>query len=91
MELRYNKATLAKLEDLLSEAGFQVRYEKGQFQGGYCVLREQELIMVNAFYPLEGRVNCLVDLALELVIEPEKLTERSAKLYAGLQTLQARS
>ncbi len=90
MELRYTKATLSKLEDLLNESGFSVRYEKGQFQGGYCVLRDQQLIIVNAFYPLEGRVNCLVDLALELVGEGQDLTERSAKLYAGLQTLQAR-
>jgi len=36
-----------ELEQLASKSGIAVRYEKGDFEGGYCVLKEERLIVVN--------------------------------------------
>jgi hypothetical protein len=43
---------LAEIEALALEMGVHIRYEKGDFDGGYCILREERLIVVNKkFHP----------------------------------------
>ena len=36
--MKYNQPTLNGLEKILEEAGYVVRYERGSFQSGYCIL-----------------------------------------------------
>lgn len=36
-----------ELELLASNSGITVRYEKGDFEGGFCVLRSERIILVN--------------------------------------------
>ena len=38
---------LAEIEALAMEMGVHIRYEKGDFDGGYCILRDERLIVVN--------------------------------------------
>jgi hypothetical protein len=38
---------LNELEHLASNCGIAVRYEKGDFDGGYCVLKAERLIVIN--------------------------------------------
>ena len=38
---------VAELESVAREMGVQLRYEKGDFDGGYCLLREECVIVVN--------------------------------------------
>ena len=38
---------LKELELLASNSGITVRYEKGEFEGGFCVLRSERMILVN--------------------------------------------
>jgi hypothetical protein len=38
---------LPDLEELASEMGMRIRYEKGDFDGGYCILKDQQIIVVN--------------------------------------------
>jgi hypothetical protein len=35
------------LETVAEQLGVRLRYEKGDFEGGFCVLREQKLLVVN--------------------------------------------
>jgi hypothetical protein len=35
------------LETVASQLGVRLRYEKGDFEGGFCVLRDQKLLVVN--------------------------------------------
>ena len=39
------------LESVAKQLGVQLRYEKGDFDGGYCILREQKLLVVNKRLP----------------------------------------
>jgi hypothetical protein len=39
--------TLEKLENLLKSAGYKVRYEKGNFKTGACLLQSSRMIVVN--------------------------------------------
>ena len=40
-------AIVAELEEVARQLGVQLRYEKGDFEGGYCVLKEQKLLVIN--------------------------------------------
>ncbi len=38
---------IQELEELVRQRGTQLRYEKGDFEGGYCILKEQKTLVVN--------------------------------------------
>jgi len=38
---------LAELENLISQIGLEIRYEKGDFKGGDCILYDQNLVVMN--------------------------------------------
>jgi len=42
-----NEQILIELEELASNCGIALRYEKGDFDGGYCVLKAERLIVIN--------------------------------------------
>ena len=49
-------AQLSLLETTIKELGYTLRYEKGNFLGGECRLREDKVVVVNKFLPLEGKI-----------------------------------
>jgi len=79
--LKYTKHTLQKLEHIFKEAGYQIRYGKGNFSSGYCLLNEQQIIVVNKFYDLEARISCLIELLVLTNIEEEKLAQKTRKHF----------
>lgn len=79
--MKYNQTTLTKLEKILEEAGYVVRYERGSFQSGYCILEEKKIVVLNKFLNPEGRINTLIDLIPSLQISPEQLTADTQKMY----------
>lgn len=79
--IRYTTQFLARIEDIFSESDFMLRYEKGNFKSGYCVLKEQNVIIVNKYYPLEGKINCLIEIIKTLPLDNSKFNEKSKQLY----------
>ncbi len=79
--MKYNQATLNKLEGILEESGYVVRYERGSFQSGYCILEEKKVVVLNKFLNPEGRINTLIDLIPLLQITYELLTTESQKMF----------
>jgi hypothetical protein len=79
--LKYNQTTLNKLEKILEESGYIVRYERGSFQSGYCILEHKKVVVLNKFLIPEGRVNTLLDIIPSLMINYDSLTHESQKLY----------
>ena len=84
MEIKYTKQFLSKLEDIFSEAGLVLRYEKGNFKSGYCILKETGMVIVNKYYSLDGKINCLLEIVKQVEINPSELKERSQKLYSEI-------
>ncbi|CAN5198784.1 hypothetical protein BH09BAC1_BH09BAC1_00250 [soil metagenome] len=82
---KYTTSTLKKLEDLCKEAAFELRYEKGSFNAGHCVLEDRRVIVVNQYYTLEARVNCLVDIIGKLDVDKETLSEVSQGVYQKIK------
>lgn len=83
--MKYNAATLQKHEKVLEEAGYIIRYEKGTFQSGYCILEQRKVVVLNKFLNVENRINILTELIPILKIEAVQLSQESAKLFAELK------
>jgi hypothetical protein len=79
--MKLTQGTLDKLEDILSESEFVVRYERGNFQSGWCLLESKRIVVLNKFLNLEARINTLLELIPQLDIDFDKLTHDSQKLF----------
>lgn len=79
--MKYTQTTLDKIEKVIEETGYIVRYERGTFQSGFCILEDRKVVVLNKFLPLEGRINTLIDLIPQLKINPETLTPESRKVF----------
>lgn len=84
--MKYTQSTLDKLEAIPKEAGYVLRYERGTFQSGYCILEQKKVVVLNKFLQTEGRINTLVDLIPQLDISGVELTDESRKLYNEIMT-----
>ena len=81
--MKYTQSTIDKLEKILDEGNYVLRYERGSFQSGYCILEERKVVVLNKFLQLEGRINTLLDLIPQLMIDPEALTPETKKVLRG--------
>ena len=79
--MKYTQTTLDKIEKILDEAEYVLRYERGTFQSGYCILEQRKVVVLNKFLQTEGRINTLIDIIPQLSIMPEFLTPESRKVF----------
>lgn len=83
MAFSFTQHTLDKLEKLIEEAGYKVRYEKGNFRTGTCVLERSKIIVVNKFSNLESKITALIELIPHLEIDETLLnTKKHQFLYS---------
>ena len=82
--MKYTQSTLDKIERIVEEGGYVIRYEKGTFQSGYCILQHKKVVVLNKFFQTEGRINTFIDLLPHLEIHIDALTHESQKLYEEL-------
>ncbi|MES1223371.1 MAG: hypothetical protein ABUT20_48195 [Bacteroidota bacterium] len=82
--MKYTQSTLDKLEAIPELSGYVLRYERGTFQSGYCILEEKKVVVLNKFLQIEGRINTLIDLIPQLDINTEVLPDDSKKLYLNI-------
>ena len=68
MNIKYTQHTLDKIEKIIEEGGYVIRYERGTFQSGYCILQEKKVVVLNKFFQTEGRINTLIDLLPQLLL-----------------------
>jgi hypothetical protein len=79
--MKFTQTTLDKIERVLDEVGYIVRYERGNFQSGYCILEQKKVVVLNKFLPLEGRISTLIDIIPQLKITPETLSPDVHRIY----------
>ncbi len=87
INMKLNQTTLDKLEDILGESEYVVRYERGNFQSGWCLLESRRIVVLNKFLNLEARINTLLELIPQLDIQFDKLTHQSQKVYEEVKKL----
>ena len=85
MNLSITNHTLDKLESLLKALDYRVRYEKGNFKTGACVLENSRVVVVNKFSNLESKIQGLADLIATLEVQNQLLDDKQKQLLNQLK------
>ena len=82
--MKPTKSLLNKLEDIFTESNYHLRYEKGNFKSGFCVLKSENIIIVNKYYPVEGKINVLIEILKSVPIDTTHLSDKNKSLYTEI-------
>lgn len=86
--LPYTQTSLNKLEDLLNALGLKVRYERGSFKSGTCVLQNENILVVNRFSDIEVKIRSMMQVIQGLELPDNiELDEKQQKLYYSLSQM----
>jgi hypothetical protein len=85
MSFKYTPNTLKKLEQLFEEARYIIRFEKGNFNSGYCILEERRVVVINKFLSTEGRINAMLEILPALNVVENDLSGEMQKWYKQLK------
>jgi hypothetical protein len=85
MNLSITNHMLDKLESLLKALDYRVRYEKGNFKTGACVLENSRVVVVNKFSNLESKIQGLADLIATLEVQDQLLDDKQKQLLNQLK------
>lgn len=81
---KYTKYLLKQIEELFDELDYKVRYEKGNFKSGYCIVDDRNIVVINRFYDTEARINCLLEIIDSIEIQQESISESGKKTLKKL-------
>jgi len=79
--LPFTQSSLTKLEEFFKEQGYKVRYEKGSFRTGACMLQTTKVVVVNKFSNLEIKIQSLWNILLDIEIDSEAISEKLLPIY----------
>ncbi|MGB4838365.1 MAG: hypothetical protein WBP08_05155 [Saprospiraceae bacterium] len=82
--IKYTKPTLHKLEEICRYLNYNVRYEKGTFNSGYCIVENNSVVVINKFFDTDGRVNILLEILNTIIHDENQLDERHRQFYKQL-------
>ncbi len=83
--MRLTKSTQEKLQAILQDQGYLVRYEKGNFKGGYCIVQEQRTVVINKFHPVESKVQALAEVIRQLELNMDIVAENHLSLVQKIK------
>ena len=69
-----------ELKALARQLGAEVRFEKGDFKGGYCILKESKVIVINKMTNLQKKIMIISQALKELGIDDHYLTPRMREI-----------
>ncbi len=84
MSISITSHTLEKLEHLLTDLGYRVRYEKGNFKTGSCLMESSKMVVVNKFSNLESKIIALIELIKVLEVDETLFSEKQKQFYYSL-------
>ena len=68
------------LKSIASQLGAEVRFEKGDFKGGYCLLKDSKVIVINKITSLQRKVIVLSMALKELGVDKIYLTPKMREI-----------
>ena len=83
--ITFTKHSLQKLETLFEELGYIVRYERGNFNSGYCIVEDRKIAVINKFFDTEARINVLLDILETLEFEPGIFSEKTTAFFEKIK------
>lgn len=88
--MNFSLGNLKKVENLLKEMGYVLRYEKGNFNSGYCLLKDKKIIIINKYFTDDVKFQKLLDILQIFDIQDmEGLSESSSKILEKLFPVRA--
>jgi hypothetical protein len=87
--LKYNAQLQKKIEDIFGELNYTIRYEKGNFNSGYCVLEHKKVVVINKFHSLEAKIGALMEIVQQIDVDRSVLSSESNDLLSRIQVEKA--
>lgn len=84
MQIKFTPQFQAKLEDIFAESDYVLRYEKGNFHAGYCILKDTKIAIINKYFTPEGKINCLIEILKSIELDISRLSDKNRTLYLEL-------
>lgn len=79
--MRYTKTTLEKIQNIFDDLEYTVRYERGNFQSGYCLVEDRKIAVINKFFDLESRINTLLEILSAIEVDESVFSDKSRDFY----------
>jgi len=64
-----HEEVIEELHHIAGQLGVTIRYERGDFEGGYCILREEKILIVNRRLPPQRKANVLATALHDIGLE----------------------
>lgn len=77
--INFTKHNLKKLESILEELEFILRYEKGNFNSGFCIVETSKVIVINKFFDTKARMLTIIEILGRVEVDTEKLSPNNLK------------
>tara|TARA_B100001989_G_scaffold232792_1_gene192270 strand:+ start:7168 stop:7428 length:261 start_codon:yes stop_codon:yes gene_type:complete len=85
MEIKLTKQFQKKLESILISQEYKVRYEKGNFKSGYCIINKNKIVIINKYFTVEGKINSLLEIISKIDIDEKKCSLDQIKLIKKIE------
>ena len=85
MKIKLTKQFQNKLESILISQGYKVRFEKGNFKSGYCIINKNKIVIINKYFTIEGKINSLIEIINKINIQEKKCTNNQIKLIKKIE------
>ena len=85
MEIKLTKQFQNKLESILISQDYKVRFEKGNFKSGYCIINKNKIVIINKYFTIEGKINSLIEIIKKINIQEKKCSNEQIKLIKKIE------
>ena len=87
MKLKYSKQFQKKLENIFPDIGYKLRFEKGNFKSGFCILKNEKVAIINKYYTTEGKINTIIKILNSLNYSSDKIQEENLKILNKIKLI----
>ena len=87
MSLKITKKFQLKLENILKSQEYKIRFEKGNFKSGYCIIKDKKVAIINKYFSLEGKINTLIEIIKSIEISKKLCTKNDITFLTEKFTL----
>ena len=89
MSLKITKIFQVKLENILESQEYKIRFEKGNFKSGYCIIKDKIVVIINKHFSLEGKINALIKIIKSIEISKQLCTKNDIIILKQIDTIES--
>ena len=89
MSLKITKIFQSKLENILESQEYKIRFEKGNFKSGYCIIKDKKVVIINKYFSLEGKINALIKIIKSIEISKQLCTKNDIIILKKIDTIES--